>query len=167
MDKDILFTIHNEIERVGKCTIEWVPSHVGIEGNEVADKKAKLALKQKTVKHIPARTLDKYILHHYNDQPRGSPKDFVSDIIDIRYRTMYMDMYNILSTQCHPQTAVPNSFPTNKQIFHARARTNTLATRSKMEKWFNQNSLCPRCFTEHEDQSHLHHTGNMVRKMCR
>jgi hypothetical protein len=24
-----------------------------------------------------------------------------------------------------------------------------------MEKWFNQNSLCPRCFTEHEDQSHL------------
>jgi hypothetical protein len=155
LDKDLLFTIHNELLRVGNYELEWVPSHVGIEGNEKADQKAKQALSHKTVKFIPTRKHDTFTINYANDQPRGSPSDFVSDIVDSRYRKYNMDMYEITATLNHPLSKVPDTFPTNKQIFHARAKTNTLATRSKMEKWFNQNSVCPRCFTEHEDQKHL------------
>jgi ribonuclease HI len=53
LNKDLLFTIYNKLLHVGEYKFVWVPSHVGIEGNEKANQKAKHAFNYKTIKFIP------------------------------------------------------------------------------------------------------------------
>ncbi len=157
MDKDVVNSIVQEMKRVSKCQLQWVPSHSGIPSNELADKLAKKALHFKRIKKIPICTNDEYKIVFNNESPRGNPNEFIMDILTANYITNTNSSHMVNNEIYHSATQIRASEPSNIQVFLVRLRANQLATKSKMSKWSNgeENPCCPRCFTETENQNHL------------
>ena len=61
--KEWLYKLHSKLKKVQFC---WIPAHVGIQGNEIADKLAKQAAKYPNVKFdsIPHSDLRETIRSH-------------------------------------------------------------------------------------------------------
>jgi hypothetical protein len=74
--------------------------------------------------------------------PRGNSKEFIYDIIDALYRKNNVDKYQIITQQYHQRSELKN-MRLKIQTIMARACSNQLTTRSKMEKWFHDSLTCP------------------------
>jgi len=96
---DILHNISNLCSRNIDVTFHWIPSHVGIKGNEVADNEAKTALYRPNIDIDIARTLtdtnkdiDATIMDNWqtawNISPTGSTYRLIQPIVSkhIKYR---------------------------------------------------------------------------------
>ena len=62
-----MFHIINQLPSE-KVSIQWVPSHTGIPGNERADELARQSLSLQTISNVSFSTIDakRIIQHHYN-----------------------------------------------------------------------------------------------------
>ncbi len=153
-EKDLLLTITTEMSRK-VSSIVWVKGHSNNAGNNEADKRANEAISHNKFPKIYTARNDKWRLSHNESTPTGAIRIFVLDIIYEIDTSECKYKYNILlETYANTDRSVPN-FGIQQFIF--RARSNQLATNSKIHKWSNgmEQEPCPRCKTEYEDQLHV------------
>ena len=106
--------IHNTIEKIKttNITLEWIPSHQDIHGNEMADKYAKAATKLNSIT---------YTQLSYQDCKKFIYKDFIN-LWHYQYRGSRCPTLKIQST---PLNTYPTTLTRPLQIAYTRLRLNT------------------------------------------
>ncbi|MBA3284442.1 MAG: hypothetical protein H0U27_05205 [Nitrosopumilus sp.] len=155
-NKLLLDSIRHEHKRINKIIYEHVRGHCGEPGNEKADKLATKALKHKDIRvHVVTNSKDKFAMQ-YNSESCVNTRDYLKEHImsnmvqntSYKYNLLHND-YHDISTKCWEISDL--------QMFLTRARSNQLATKSKMNYWSRglEEDTCPRCNLGREDQLHL------------
>ncbi len=157
-NRGLLDCICREIKRIKKVNLEHVYGHTGIDGNEAADSLATKALSHDNIAicvHVGESI--KYTISQDGDSICKSPRDFIKEIATA-YKVKGAEYkYNLLHNN-YPPISHNVWCDTSMQGFLTKARSNQLATNSKMKKWGNNSvsSTCTRCNKKaHEDQLHV------------
>ncbi|HYT40901.1 MAG TPA: ribonuclease H family protein, partial [Methylomirabilota bacterium] len=142
----ILQKVHNLFVRGVSVSLQWIPAHVGIAGNELADSLAKSALNHPSIDlHIPTSL--------------GEIKSIISNHIQESWSQQLLDLdlpYNALNYFLdHPSPAISNKLPRQISTTIHRIRMNSAKTRSTLSKWKKQPTpLCAVCL-KYESISHV------------
>jgi hypothetical protein len=153
LDKDLIATIVKEMRKRPGCTVQWTTQN-----DSLAKRARELAIratKHKKVTTFKTITNDRYIVKHNHDVARGNAKEFITEILTHAFNKANTSKYNVTGHHYCTASEIPKEEPANIQTFLTRVRANTLATRSKMQYWFKQDSTCPTCLEDHEDQMHF------------
>ena len=134
---------------VGMISIEWVPSHMSIDGNERADKLARDALDLETINRIPPAKQEMYAL------------------AQCHYRKMWQDEWSRLGeslTKFKPflSTLEYQDLPRNEQV--ALTRIRLLTTRICISRFLNKPSQSYQtCTTCNVPNSLIHHLIDCIK----
>jgi ribonuclease HI len=156
-NRGVLDKIACKYTRIKAIKLLHVYGHTGVPGNEIADKLATAALNHKSIDiNVAIGTKDQYVLAHRNDSIYRNARNFILEIIrdTIKDKTQYK--YDILKESYH-SVSQDCATSLDMQMFLAKAKSNQLPTKSKMEYWNKEptSNRCPRCHTAKEDQLHL------------
>ncbi len=146
-NRGLLDCIRSECKRVKHYKLEHVYGHSNVDGNEAADKLATQALSHNAINiHVHVAEYIKYSINNNGDELCKSPRDFIKEVITYNYVSKADYKYNLLHNEYHPISQKLWCKP-DMQNFLTKARSNQLATNSKMNYWGNGKSsnTCTRC----------------------
>lgn len=136
-----IYNIFTSLNNIGiNVTLEWIPSHVGILGNELADKEAKHSLSFKNI----------YVFSPlYKEDIKTLSRTFLKDMWQNKWDNNLKGrhLYDINKTVSFSITA-PKLYRYNEILFF-RLRTGYIKLNSYLNKiGFNPSNLCDTCQQE-------------------